>query len=193
MQAKRSGSIQLVFPGSVLCTEEEFAPGSNTGLDEEGNVLSVSTGVPVFDSNRRTVSVEKKGRNIQPLQPGATLIGKVVLVKDNAAVIEAISAFKNNAEMVVPNATIAIPVSRMDQFFVESAKQKFKAGDIVVAIVEKVFSWGIDLNTASPQFGVLKSFCSNCRTPLMMDGGQLKCPECKRIETRKMSSAYELK
>lgn len=188
MPAKKS--VEIVFPGSVLCTEEEFAPGFNTQLDAEGNVVSTAVGKPVFDSQRRTVGIEKWTRNIQPIQPGAILIGRVVLVKDNAAVVEAISGQKNGVEMVQPNVTTAIPVSRMDRSFVESAKQKFKVGDIVVGLVEKVESWGIDLNTSSPEFGVLKAFCSRCRSALQLEERQLKCPHCKNLEFRKISSAY---
>jgi exosome complex component CSL4 len=80
----------------------------------------------------------------------------------------------------------------MDRSFVASAKQKFKVGDIVVGLVEKVESWGIDLNTSSPQFGVLKAFCSKCRSALQLEARQLKCTNCKNLEFRKVSSGYWL-
>lgn len=193
MQSKKSGLEKLVFPGMVLCTEEEFAPGANTQLDAEGNVVSTAVGMRVFDSKHRTVGVEKRTRNIQPVQPGSIVIGRIVLVKDNAAVVEPLTAQKNDAQMVMPSVTTAVPVSRMDQSFVASAKQKFKVGDIMVGVVEKAVPWGTDLNTASPQFGVLKAFCSRCRSVLQLAGRQLKCTRCGNLEFRKVSSSYWIK
>jgi exosome complex component CSL4 len=189
MPVKKNAS-GLVFPGSVLCTEEEFAPGSNAFSDETGNIISTAVGEPVFDSKKRIVTIERRTRSILPIQPGSVLVGKVVLVKDNAAVIEPISSQKNGMEVVHPNSTVAIPVSRMDRAFVESAKQKFKAGDIVVGLVERVERWGIDLNTSSTQFGVLKAFCTRCRSPMRLEGRQLKCTKCGNAEFRKIASSY---
>lgn len=192
MMPKNLSSFELVFPGSLLCTEEEFAPGPNTQTDDFGNISSSVVGIPVFDLNRRTVLVEKKTRALSPLQVGSTLIGKVVLVKDNAAVIEALKAEKNGAQQAVPSVTIAIPVSRIDRAFVASAKQKFKIGDIIVGMVEKVLPWGIDLGTASPEFGVVKAFCGTCKESLHVSGRTLSCSACGKVEYRKLSEAYLL-
>src|SRR3989344_6089817 len=147
---KKEAVSDVVFPGQVLCAEEEFAPGFFAQGDETGNVIATVLGEAVFDSKRRTVGIEKKTRAVLPLRAGAIMHGKVVLVKDNAAIVEAIFAEHNGVEQAVPNSTIAIPVSRIDMGFVQSARQKFKVGDIVVGVVEKVAPWGIDLNTSYP-------------------------------------------
>jgi exosome complex component CSL4 len=46
------------------------------------------------------------------------------------------------------------------------------------------------LSTAEKELGVMKAQCFNCRTVMVKDNDKLKCPECGRVEKRKMSSDY---
>lgn len=183
----------MVVPGSVLCTEEEFAPGLNTLGNENGEICSISVGVPSFDHAHRIVSVQSKSRLVQPLQAGSKIIGRIVVLKDNIALVEILSAFKNDVEQAVPNSTAGIPVSLIERGFVRSAKDRFRLGDIVAAKVEVVKPWGIDLSTNFAEFGVVKSFCGKCKSPLVLKGQELKCVACNRLENRKVSSEYVLK
>ncbi|MBU0635528.1 exosome complex RNA-binding protein Csl4 [Candidatus Micrarchaeota archaeon] len=193
METKKQVQDSLVFPGALLCTEEEFGVGFNTQTNVDGQVFSSTVGTPIFDSKNRIVRVAQKTRTIQFLQPRSIIKGRVVLVKDHAAIIEILSAEKNGVIQVIPNVTAAIPVSRMDQEFVRSAREKYKVGDLVSAIVEKVVPWGIDLNTQFFEFGVIKAFCSRCRQPLRAIERQLKCTSCGNIEYRKLSKEYSLR
>lgn len=183
----------VVFPGSVLCTEEEFAPGINTTVDSNGSVVSVTTGTPRFDSVKREATVVPGFRSFQLLQPKSTVIGRVVLVKDNAAIIEPIVAERNGVPQAFAALTMAIPVSRIDRGFIRSAKDCFKVGDVIVGLVERVMPWGVDLTTDGLDWGVLCAFCSRCKNPLTLSGRQLVCPVCKNTEIRKISSQYSQK
>lgn len=192
MKAKASKK-EIVFPGSVLCTEEEFEAGTNTVVLDSGDVVASVVGQSDLDSSVHTATVKTAGRTVVSLQNGAVVAGKVVMLKDNLAIVEIKSATLNGCDCSIPNVTAAIPVSQIERGFAKSAKDYFKAGDLVVAHVSKVAGYGIDLATQAPELGVVKAFCEKCREPARLIGEQLRCSNCGLELHRKISSEYWLK
>jgi len=189
----KSPKKDLVFPGSVLCTEEEFEAGANAYALQTGDVVSSVVGRADLDAGQHTANVSPTGRSVIPLSRGALIRGKVVMVKDNVAVIEIHSAQKEGVACAIPNTTAAIPVSQIERGFAKTAKDYFKIGDLVSAEVTKIAAYGIDLATQAPELGVLKAFCDKCRKPVSMPGEELRCANCGFALHRRVSSEYWLK
>ncbi|MFH0955428.1 MAG: exosome complex RNA-binding protein Csl4 [Candidatus Micrarchaeota archaeon] len=192
MKAKVSKK-QVVFPGSVLCAEEEFEAGSNTAVLSTGDVVATMVGETELDSGRHTASVKATTRQVIPLERGAIVNGKVVLVKDNVAVVEIKSAEKNGCTCAISNVTAAIPVSQIERGFAKTTKDYFKVGDLVKAEVGLIAAYGIDLVTQAPEYGVVKAFCEKCRNPVRLIGEELRCTNCGFKLFRKTSTDYWLK
>ena len=83
----------VVFSGSVLGIEEEYSPGSNAFVDDEGNIVSSVSGVALENEKNRTIDVVTR-RGVSPMSIGTQIYGRVVLVTDHAAVIEICSGFE---------------------------------------------------------------------------------------------------
>ena len=182
----------VVMAGCVLGVEEEFVAGHNTFVDDDGNVVSQAAGVCVSDPKSHGMEVIGR-RNLVFLSPGTDILGRVVMVSDHVAVIEVLKAKKGRFDVAVPNSTCAVPVSKADVTFVKSVREKFRAGDVVMARVASVSPWGVDLSTQSAELGVVKAFCTRCRQVLVLQGRDLKCLQCDRVESRKVSSDYWFK
>jgi len=181
---------KIVCPGDFLGVEEEFSPGINTFGDSEGNVFSTSIGKPVYDKEKRIVSVARKGRMLKPLSTGATVLGQVQLVKQNSVVIMLFSAEKNGKPEAILTVAAGLPISRVSRSYVEDLSSFFRIGDIVKASVAMVTKQAVDLETTSPELGVVKGYCTKCRNELESAGLNLKCPNCGSIEQRKISKDY---
>ena len=54
----------------------------------------------------------------------------------------------------------------------------------------KIERSGVDVSVNSPECGVVKAFCSSCRSGMDLKNGGLICSNCGRKESRKMSSEY---
>ncbi|MBS3061131.1 MAG: exosome complex RNA-binding protein Csl4 [Candidatus Diapherotrites archaeon] len=181
----------VVFSGSVLGIEEEYSPGSNAFVDDEGNIVSSVSGVALENEKNRTIDVVTR-RGVSPMSIGTQIYGRVVLVTDHAAVIEIWDAMKGRVFVAVSSSTSAVPVSKCDLGFVKSIKDKFRLGDFVKARVASVSPWGVDLTTQASDLGVVKAFCTKCRSELHLFGRDLKCLQCGQVEGRKISSEYSL-
>jgi len=72
--------------------------------------------------------------------------------------------------------------------YVKNLSQEFSMSDIVKAKV--INTQNMRLTTSEKSLGVMKAYCSRCRSELQMDGKRLKCPSCGRTEKRKLSSDY---
>ncbi len=180
----------LVFPGDFLSTEEEFLPGQNAYVSDDGRVLADSVGKPLFDSSKREVSVQKSARIVKAIEPGAIVVGRVILVKDSSVVVELIEAAQEGEPRRILQRNAVIMISKASFDFVKSLSSEFRIGDIVKARVIKQSVYGTDLSTAERLLGVIKAFCVECRSPLHVFGGKLKCTSCGSIETRKLSEEY---
>lgn len=182
-----------VSPGEVIAVAEEFEAGKNTFEDEEGNIASTLSGTALYNEQEREVSVAKKGHKAISLDVGAIVLGRVALVKKDVVVLFMFDARKNGERRVIPASNAAIGISKVSQEYVRSLEDNFKLGDIVKAEVWEVTRYSTEILTNKPELGVVKAFCTSCRQPLYLFQGKLKCLQCGKLETRKVSTDYVLR
>jgi exosome complex component CSL4 len=181
----------LVFPGQFLGVEEEYMPGKNAYVGEDGRVFSQTVGVSEFDEQNHEVNVKKISKPVVPIDIGSTIMGNVSIVKENMVVIEIVNAEKNGVPRKILQRSASIMISRASPMYVKTLDELFKIGDLIQAKVVEVSNYGVELSTSDPMMGVLKAYCSNCRFPLEEVEGNLKCPNCGSLEKRKMAKMVE--
>lgn len=186
----------MVFPGSFLGTEEEFLPGENC-FEDSSSVYSDSVGKEHFDFDEKVVSVKKLSPNVSMISTGNIVHAVVVLVKDQACVMEIIEMEdpeRPDKKVVCGSKSSVLPVFSVMNSYVKFMSDYFKIGDIVKARVEKVSATGIELETkSSPGLGVIMAYCVSCRQALKLVETELKCSGCGSNERRKISADYSLK
>jgi len=183
---------ELVYPGSFLACEEEFMAGKNT-YEEDGNVYSSTIGKATLDSGSHEANVDNASKEAKILQSGSIVIGVVSSVKKNAVLIELVEAKHNGEKRIVHNSNAALPVFNISNGFVKSVQEMFRIGDIIKARVFQVTPYGIDLETKSPELGVIKAYGIKSRKPLVLIDGKLRDPVSGDNESRKISTEYILR
>lgn len=178
---------KIVLPGDLIGTSEEFTPKEGTFVDK-GNIYAATTGIVKVNSKERSISVIPV-TNVPPhLQVGDIVIGQITDVKDSVALVE-IASIKDKGEREIINVDqAAIHVSNVKDAYVKELSAEFEPFDIVKAKV--IDMRNIRLSTVNKELGVMKAYCSSCRTVMKKENGRLKCPKCNRVETRKLSSDY---
>jgi exosome complex component CSL4 len=178
---------KIVLPGDLIGTSEEFTPKNGTFVDK-GNIYAATTGIVKINTKERSISVTPV-TNVPPhLQVGDIVIGQVTDIKESVALVE-IASIKGRGEREIVNAEqAAIHVSNIKDAYVKELYSEFSPFDIVKARVIDLRN--MRLTTVNKELGVMKAYCSNCRTVLKKDNNKLRCPKCNRVETRKLSSDY---
>ena len=182
----------LVFPGSVLGTGEEFAAGAHA-FESEGTVYSDSIGTKVLDSAKYEASVQKHGRNVRIIERGCTVTAIVSYTKTNAVLVEIKAAEMNGEKRTVHDRNGSINVRNISNSYVKSTEDCYRAGDVLVARVIDVTTYGIELETKAPEFGVVKAYSIRSRKPLHLIEGALRDPGTGEMEERKIASGYLLR
>jgi len=180
--------MKHTIPGEFLAAEEEFESGANT-FEENGNIFSDSVGKISEDKAQRTVSILKE-KELLPLKVGSIVFGKVNLVRSSSVLVEIFAARSEKGRQVSRMTMASLPVRNVAQGYVKQLNEKFRIGDIIKAKVSMVSPYGIDLRTNEPELGVIRGYCTKCRTPLSVFGRMLKCTKCGSNETRKIASEY---
>lgn len=178
---------KFVIPGELIGTSEEYIARNGTFVDR-GNIYSTVTGNIKTNPKDRSISVNPVTNTPPHLAVGDIVVGQVTDVKDSVALVE-IAGIKGKGEREIVNAEqAAIHVSNVKDAYVKELYYEFAPFDIVKA---KVLDMGnMRLSTVNKDLGVMKAFCGNCRTVLRKDENKLKCPKCKRTETRKLAQDY---
>lgn len=184
---------EFVYPGNFLAFEEEFMAGQNAFENGDGKVYSTVMGTKKLDSTNHEVSVQKKGRSLELISRGCTVLGVVFNVKDNVVLIELKEAELDGKRRVITNGLASLVVFNISHEYVTSTYEVFKIGDIVRARVLDVTNYGIELHTKDSDLGVIKAFGSVSRKPLILIGNQLRDPITGHTESRKISSEYALR
>lgn len=177
----------FVIPGDMVGTSEEFLPGRGT-YEENGNIYANTTGRVAFDKKERAVYIEPV-TNVQPTpREGDIVVGRVTDIKGSVALVE-LSRIKGALDReIAGNTAAAIHISNVKDSYVQDLTQEFGYQDIVKAKV--IDTKNMRLSTVDRSLGVITSQCPRCRTPLKFENGKLKCPQCERRESRKLSSDY---
>lgn len=177
----------IVLPGDLIGTSEEFVPKKGT-FEQKGNIFAAATGYVRINPKERSIAVEPVTNTPPQLAVGDIVVGQVTDVKESVALVE-IAGIKGRGERAIVNAEdAAIHVSNVKDAYVKDLSYEFAPFDIVKAKVLDLRN--MRLTTVNKELGVMKAYCGNCRTVLKKENDKLKCPNCKRTETRKMSVNY---
>ncbi|MBC7086407.1 MAG: exosome complex RNA-binding protein Csl4 [Methanomethylovorans sp.] len=177
----------FVMPGDIIGTTEEFSPGDGTFL-HVADIHAASTGIVKIDKKARVISVVPLTKYPPSIAVGNIVVGTIIGIRENVALVE-IAAIKGEGEREFQKVgTAAVHVSNVKDSYCKRLDDEFAIGDIIKAKV--LNTENMRLSTAEKELGVMKAQCFNCRTVMVKDNDKLKCPECGRVEKRKMSSDY---
>ena len=178
---------KIVIPGDMVGTSEEYLPGRGT-YEEDGNIYASTTGKVGIDKKEHAVYVEPVTKTPPTPREGDIVVGRVVDIKGSVALVE-LSRIKGALDReIAGNTSAAIHISNVKDSYVQDLAQEFGYQDIVKAKV--IDTKNMRLSTVDKNLGVITSLCSRCKSPLKYENGKLKCPQCERRETRKLSSDY---
>ena len=178
---------ELVLPGDILCTYEEYIPANWTYV-EEGYIKASIGGNVLIDDEEKTISVT----TVNPpehLKENDIIIGHITEVKSNKALVT-IKTIKNKKRELVTGYKGFIHISKSSNNFVSSMHDLFKIGDIVEARVVNIYGPEyIDLSTLELNTGIIKAMCVECRKFMQFKENKLVC-ECGKTDSRKISINY---
>ena len=177
---------QLAVPGERLGVIEEFIPDAGTFV-KDGVIFSKVVGRVLIDLVHRRVSVHQL---IGPSKVPA--VGNIVLAQVSGAQSDTAGAriFEIGEEEINGVFTGILHVSDVALRYVDSMYDVCKTGDIIRAKVVSDKNQTYHLSTKEKNLGVVYAFCSNCGHMLQWRRSRMRCPNCGRIENRKVASDY---
>lgn len=176
----------FVIPGDRLGVIEEFVSGSGTYV-EHGTIYSNTSGRALLDMLNKKVSVYPMVHVASVPQAGNTVIGQVSDVRSKMA---ALRIFKIGKTPLSGFFTGILHISDTSFGYIETMFEACKPGDIMRAKVIINKNRTYHLSTADNNLGVLYAFCSRCGHILSSGKQAMRCPECGKIEKRKIASDY---
>ncbi len=177
---------ELVLPGDLLGTAEEFVPGHGT-YEDGGRIYAALMGRRTIDPRDKAVRVEAV-HPIPSIAEGDLVYGRVDEVKSAMAIVTILAlASGKRAIPGAPEGTIHI--SKAKEGYTETLGEEFAAGDIVLARVLQSQPT-VKLTTAPSNLGVVSARCQACHGLLTLGGKEITCPRCGNREHRKSAKGY---
>ncbi len=177
-------------PGDVLGSEIEYAPGKGAYSDGE-NVRAAVMGEKEVDNESRTIKINTKFPMPKMVHKGLVYFGVVTDITGMGASVELIEiASKNNTPVGLPGNLALLRVADVSNGYVKSIRDAVRIGDIVKVKVLRVKRGAVDVTMKDKGLGVVKAFCSKCRSPLKLKGSKLYCENCNSYETRRLGYPY---
>ena len=171
----------IVFPGDKIGSVEEYKAGDGV-YEERGELFASVAGILEIEGKKASI---KGFRKIPELKKGDVVVGRVVEIRNSFAMVE-IARKKGEERELAHTGLALLHVSNIGDR-VGSIGEAINYFDIVKA---RVIDSSPKISIREPEMGVLKAFCSSCKTELALDGGKLKCPNCGREERKKVSKSY---
>ena len=185
-QSKRKSGA-FVSPGDRLGVIEEFSPGPGTYV-EQGTIYSKATGRTLIDLMNKQVSVYPVIRAAISPKTGSIIIGQVTQAQNQTA---SVRILKIDQKILTGPFTGVLHISDASPVYMDSMYDVCKAGDILRAKVVSETNRMYHLSTAVDRnLGVIFAFCSNCGHMLQWRRSRMRCPNCSRMENRKVASDY---
>lgn len=178
---------RFVLPGERISTIEEFSAGPGVSV-VSGDLLSLFAGNVAVNESKRMISVVSSARTPNILCENDVVYGQITSIRDTSAYVDIVATEKMPDSEIVNNGNAEIYVSNVQNGFTKTIGDEFSTLDIVRARV--IDSRKIDLSTVGDDFGVIKAYCSRCRTDLEKKDNYLECPSCHNKEKRKTASGY---
>jgi exosome complex component CSL4 len=177
----------FVLPGDLIGTTEEFRAGAQT-YENAGSICATAAGTVKINNRDRTISVIPSTSTPPALKRDDVVIGQVTGLRESLVLV-AIAGVRGVLDRAIPDVGPAvIHVSNIKKAYVKDISHEFGLFDIVKARITDLKNMRLD--TSEPELGVMKAFCSSCRTAMTKNGSKLVCPACKQVETRKTSTDY---
>jgi len=178
---------KFVLPGDPLGMAEEFLSGPGT-FESNDHICSAGVGLFTPDSKEMTAIVSP-ATPLPTLGVGDLVVGVVGNI-GSAKVIVDIHFIEGRGDRAVFYRHPAIlHVSKISKTYVRDAGAAYRLRDIVRAKVLQAAP-SLELCTSESSLGAIKSFCMRCSAPLTLKGDKLVCPNCERVEHRKIAEAY---
>jgi len=185
-QSKRKSGT-FVSPGDRLGVIEEFSPGPGTYVDQ-GTIYSKATGRSLIDLTNKQVSVYPSVRVASSPRTGSIIIGQVAQVQIHTANVRIL---KIDQKTLSGSFNGVLHISDSSPVYVDSMFDVCKSGDILRAKVVSEANRVYHLSTSVDRsLGVTFAFCSNCGHTLQWRRSRMRCPNCGKIENRKVASDY---
>jgi exosome complex component CSL4 len=180
---------QLLLPGDLVGTGEEYLPEEGTFLDDNGNIYSSNTGELVIDKRTLGAKLNVTTRFPTMQKVGMKVIGVIGEAQGQVAFVD----IPIESDCIPWEVPAVLHISRIKPGFVDSVKDEFRIGDVVRVLIGEVSKHSVLVSTKDFDCGVIRAYCSKCRKLLLRDPQSkewLVCPECGSREKRKMASDY---
>lgn len=169
-------------------TEEEFIPGEGTYVDGD-TIRALIAGVVSIGSDRR-ISVRPSHSVPSALKPHMTVLGRVEEIFEPIALVRIAPLETGLLRQSWPDVFGVLHVSRVKPGYARNLKDEIKIGDIIKATIEEIKVGEPSLSTKDRGCGVVKAFCTRCRSPLKLAGTMLVCESCGNRESRRLGFPY---
>ncbi|MEM3411936.1 MAG: exosome complex RNA-binding protein Csl4 [archaeon] len=180
---------KFVIPGDIISSAEEFLPSFGT-YAENNLVYSSTIGELNLDVQNHVAKVFSKTRIIKMQGKGLIVLGVISDVFKQAALVELFPTKIKNSYCLPLAISAVIHIRNVANKYILNMREAFRVGDIVKARILEIEPTTVVLGTNEKNLGVIKAFCSNCRTPMIRSGYKVKCPSCNSLENRKLSIDY---
>jgi exosome complex component CSL4 len=180
---------RLVLVGEPLATVEEFFPGDGT-FEKDGVIYSTRVGKISVDKNRRALEVVELKPLLAP-KPGFKIIGSVTGFSSHYASVKIFYMNGNRLSYEYSGLIGKESFGRSyPRFRTGSLRNYVRENDIVYGEIMSTVNVTL-LDLSAKEYGVVKAYCSNCGSPLVLFKKYLTCPSCKTRENRKLSVFYD--
>jgi exosome complex component CSL4 len=185
MQNTQNEKENLVLPGDVIATAEEYVPGRNT-MEENGDVISLAYGRLKKDEKNLTISVQTPRRKIS-LHSGQIVYGQIMKMDQRRATVKVGAVFDREQGLIEYVADGSIGMSSQ---YGRNNEPSMHIGDFIRAKILRIGDRGLDLGIFGKNLGVLRTLCTKCRLPMVKKNAALYCDNCERTEIRKVADDY---
>jgi len=175
-----------VLPGEEVAVVEEFIPADGT-YEENGKVYAALMGELELDHGEKVATVKACNPMIE-LTPGDFVFCEVTDVKNCMAICEVVSV-EGKDRNITGDTNGTIHISKLSSDYVQDVGRELRPSDVIRAKVLQAKP-SVQLTTAGPHLGAVKSLCRRCRAPLVRKERGLYCNNCDRAETRKIADDY---
>ena len=180
-----------VLPGDYIATTEEYAPSYGV-FEEKEKIYADSIGSLQLDAKSHTASLKAKTRIPRIMERGMITLGFVADVTENTAMIDLFPFQQGPFSYIPPGTTAILHVRDVKRGFTQDIPSEIGKGDIIRVKITEVSKHTVSLTTADKDLGVIKAFCGSCRHEVRKIGiDKLKCPNCGRIQMRKLAVTFE--
>lgn len=186
--SEQEDSKQFAYPGDILATAEEYVPGKFTA-DDQGNIVSLTTGRIRRDDSNLVISVEPTKKRVRP-RNGDVAYGQIIKMdgRHDTVRLGAICGSDGVLRDFMADANLRTMGQRERRGDVNPVFM-LRIGDIVRGKITRASPY-LEVTIQGKHFGSIKSLCSRCRMPLILKDNSLYCDNCEKTESRKFADDY---